>query len=191
MVRTKEFDPDTVLGRALDAFWERGYEKTSLQDLVDRMGIGRRSLYDTFGDKHSLFLQALHRYAAEREAEQRHAIDSAADARQAVRALLESAVLGGAVLHRGCLIVNTATEATTEDGESCAAVRRLLSDGQEILREVIERGQREGSIAAARDAATLTTAVHNAWLGLRVRVRAGVGADELLSDVTAILTLLD
>ena len=190
-MRTKEFDPEVVLGRALDAFWERGYEKTSLQDLVDRMGIGRRSLYDTFGDKHSLFLKALHRYATEREAEHRAIVDGAADARQGLQALLESAVRGGAVLHRGCLTVNTATEATTEDGESCAVARRQLAGSREILHDVIERGQREGSISAARDAATLTTAVFNAWLGLRVRVRAGVGADELLEDVAAILTLLD
>lgn len=190
-MRTKEFDPDTVLGRALDLFWERGYEKTSMQDLVDRMGIGRRSLYDTFGDKHSLFLKALHRYATEREAEQRDTIEGAADARQAVQALLESAVLGGAVLHRGCLTVNTATEATTEDDESRAAVQRQLTGGRAILLEAIERGQREGSISTSRDAATLATVVFNAWLGLRVRVRAGVGTDELLADVAAVLTLLD
>jgi TetR/AcrR family transcriptional repressor of nem operon len=190
-VRTKEFDPDVALGRALDAFWERGYEKTSMQDLVDRMGIGRRSLYDTFGDKHSLFLKALHRYAVEREAEQRATIDNAADARAAVQALLETAVLGGAVQHRGCLTVNTATEATIDDAESCAVIQRQLSDGREILREVIERGQRDGTISAARDAATLTTVVFNAWLGLRVRVRTGIGAEDLMTDVATVLTLLD
>ena len=190
-MRTKEFDPDVALGRALDAFWERGYEKTSMQDLVDRMGIGRRSLYDTFGDKHSLFLKALHRYAAEREAEQRATIDSAADARRALQALLETAVRGGAIQHRGCLTVNTATEATVDDAESCAVIQRQLTGSREMLREVIERGQREGSISAARDAATLTTVVFNAWLGLRVRVRTGVGADELMADVATVLTLLD
>ena len=62
MARPKEFDPDEVLDRALDVFWEKGFEGTSVQDLVDHMGINRGSIYGTFGDKHRLFQQALERY---------------------------------------------------------------------------------------------------------------------------------
>jgi TetR/AcrR family transcriptional repressor of nem operon len=190
-MRTKEFDPDLVLGRALDAFWERGYEKTSMQDLVDRMGIGRRSLYDTFGDKHSLFLRALRRYADERTAEQLDLIERATDAREGLRALLESSVVGGSVRHRGCMTVNTATEATVVDEEACALARRQLADGEAIVRAVVDRGQREGSIPADRDAAALSSVIANAWLGLRVRVRAGTGTDELMAGAAAVLALLD
>lgn len=190
-MRTKEFDPDVVLGRALDVFWERGYEKTTLQDLVDRMGIGRRSLYDTFGDKHALFLRALQRYAGDREAEQAAMIDRAADARRAIRLVLETSVANGIVLRRGCLTVNTATEATSADDAASAAVQEQLAGTRRILRELVERGQREGSITPDRDAAVLTAVMFNALLGLRVRVRAGVGLDELMADVAAVLTLLD
>ena len=56
MARTKEFDEQVVLTKAMNLFWEQGYEKTSMQELVDRMGIHRRSIYDTFGDKHQLCL---------------------------------------------------------------------------------------------------------------------------------------
>ena len=56
MARTKDFDPNIILDRTIDLFWERGYEKTSVQDLVNHLGIGRGSLYNAFGDKHSLFL---------------------------------------------------------------------------------------------------------------------------------------
>ena len=52
MGRAKEFDQEVVLDKAMQIFWEKGYEKTSMQDLVDHMGIHRRSIYDTFGDKH-------------------------------------------------------------------------------------------------------------------------------------------
>ena len=62
MPRPKAFDPDDVLHKAMQVFWERGYEATSMQDLVDCMGINRFSLYSTFGDKHQLFLAALARY---------------------------------------------------------------------------------------------------------------------------------
>lgn len=62
MARTKEFDPEEALDRALDIFWRRGYEGTSLRDLLEGMDISRQSLYDTFGDKRSLFLKVLARY---------------------------------------------------------------------------------------------------------------------------------
>ena len=62
MPRKKEFDVDAVLNKAMEAFWTRGYEATSLNDLLDCMQIQRASLYNAFGDKHSLFLDALRRY---------------------------------------------------------------------------------------------------------------------------------
>lgn len=62
MARTKAFEIDAVLDKAMRLFWTQGYEKTSMQDLVDNMGINRKSIYDTFGDKHTLFLKALARY---------------------------------------------------------------------------------------------------------------------------------
>src|SRR5918999_1970317 len=62
MARHKEFDRDEALQRAMEVFWSRGYEAASVGELVKRMGINRQSLYDTFGDKHSLYLQALDRY---------------------------------------------------------------------------------------------------------------------------------
>ena len=62
MARTKCFNRDEALEKAMQAFWAKGYEATSVQDLVDCMGINRGSLYDTFGDKHQLFLEALDQY---------------------------------------------------------------------------------------------------------------------------------
>jgi len=63
VARTKEFDPDSALRAAMDLFWRKGYEATSMQDLVDGLGIGRGSIYATFGSKHELYLRALDRYA--------------------------------------------------------------------------------------------------------------------------------
>src|SRR5437762_14327137 len=64
MAGKKAFDPQQVLEKAMDAFCERGYEGISIEDLVHCTGIGRGSLYDTFDDKHALYLAALHRYLA-------------------------------------------------------------------------------------------------------------------------------
>ena len=64
MARPKEFDVDEVLDRATELFWTKGYEETSMRDLEEGLGVGRQSLYSTFGDKRDLFLAALDRYAA-------------------------------------------------------------------------------------------------------------------------------
>jgi AcrR family transcriptional regulator len=64
MAGKKAFDPQQVLEKAMNAFWERGYEGISIEDLVQGTGIGRGSLYDTFDDKHALYLAALDRYLA-------------------------------------------------------------------------------------------------------------------------------
>ncbi|MFA9412981.1 MAG: TetR/AcrR family transcriptional regulator, partial [Deltaproteobacteria bacterium] len=62
MARAKEFDREVVLERAMEFFWAQGYEAASMRELLDTMDIGRQSLYDTFGDKHSLFLASLQHY---------------------------------------------------------------------------------------------------------------------------------
>jgi TetR/AcrR family transcriptional repressor of nem operon len=191
MARAKEFDPDSVLRRAMDQFWEHGYEQTSLQDLVTRMGVGRRSLYDTFGDKHTLFVGALTQYVAEQEAMAEESAELASDGRQAVQRLLETSVTSGMVLRRGCLAVNTATEVAAENPEVSGVVEKHFAHTRRLLRDQITRGQTDGSITGTRDPESLAAALFNAWLGLRVRVRAGAGLDPLMADLKATLTLLD
>jgi TetR/AcrR family transcriptional repressor of nem operon len=191
MVRTKEFDPEVALERAVELFWERGYEKTSLHDLVDRMGIGRRSLYDTFGDKHTLFLTALRRYAAHWSDEATRIATEATDARQAIRLLFEMSLTNGAALHRGCMVVNTATEATIEDGRADAIVGQNFAASAELMKHLVDQGRREGSITERGSAAALTSAIYNAWLALRVRVRAGEDPGQLRAELDDLMTLLD
>jgi TetR/AcrR family transcriptional regulator, transcriptional repressor for nem operon len=192
VVRTKEFDPEVALERAVELFWERGYEKTSLHDLVERMGIGRRSLYDTFGDKHSLFLTALRKYAAHYERVSEQIATEATDARQAIRQLFEMSLTEGAALHRGCMVVNTATEATLEDdGQADAVVERNFARSRELVQHLVERGRREGSITEHGSTAALTACIFNTWLGLRVQVRAGENSDLLATELDDLMTLLD
>jgi TetR/AcrR family transcriptional regulator, transcriptional repressor for nem operon len=191
VVRTKEFDPEVALERAVELFWERGYEKTSLHDLVERMGIGRRSLYDTFGDKHTLFLTALRRYAVHWSDEATRIATEATDARQAIRLLFEMSLTNGAALHRGCMVVNTATEATIEDGQADAIVARNFAASGELVMHLVDRGRREGSITERGSAAGLASAIYNAWLALRVRVRAGEDPVQLRAELDDLMTLLD
>ena len=117
MARTKEFDPDTVLRAALDLFWERGYEATSMADLVEHLGIARASIYATFGNKHDLYLKALDRYGELVDPDLLRGLAQPGPVLPAVRALVErfareASEDGG---RRGCFIVNAAVEVAPHD----------------------------------------------------------------------------
>src|ERR1700743_2734758 len=90
MSRTKEFDPDAVLQKALELFWERGAEATTMADLVSPLGIARASIYATFGDKHSLYVRALDRYVQARDPGLVEMLSQPGPVLPAVRALVEA-----------------------------------------------------------------------------------------------------
>jgi TetR/AcrR family transcriptional repressor of nem operon len=191
VARHKEFDPDEVLDRAMRLFWERGYEKTSMQDLVERMGVHKRSMYDTFGDKHSLYLRALDRYVGATEVDQRAVVERADSARDALRALFASAIGDGSGRPSGCFLVNCAAEVALEDPEVGRRVGRAFAGSQSMLLELVVEAQRAGEASARHDPEVLAAALHNAWIGVRVQARAGLGKAELSAMVNGMLAMLD
>ena len=107
MARPKEFDRDQALHKAMEVFWSRGYEAASIRDLVEHMGINRQSLYDTFGDKHALYLQALDRYQEVETRKVFELLERTPSVKKALRQLF-GAVVKGALCkgpRRGCLWV--------------------------------------------------------------------------------------
>src|SRR6185503_2842523 len=125
MVRTKQFDKHTALDEAMELFWQRGYHATSIQDLVDHLGVNRQSLYDTYGGKEQLFLAALERYREIQAAPVRRLLERDGPVREILRDLFRSFVDG--VLSedsKGCFMVNTATEVAGNNevvAQVCAA----------------------------------------------------------------------
>jgi len=190
MVRHKEFDPDDAVADAMALFWERGYEATSVQDLVERTGVGRRSMYDTFGDKHSLFLRALDRYIGTVEDGFRRLAATSADGRAAVHAMFDMLLKSDADDYRGCLVVNSATELGPTDDEVDERLRRHLAVGREVLDAQIRRGQQDGSVTDRIDPETLAGVAFNVWLGVRVGVRARIPRSQIIHDVEKLLDLL-
>ena len=120
MARPKAFDPEDILGRATALFWRKGYEATSVADLVEALGINRGSLYDTFKDKRTLFLAALERYD-EREigATVRHLRNTQGPGRDRIQSLFDNFIRAVEERgdRRGCLICNTAVELAASDPE--------------------------------------------------------------------------
>lgn len=169
----KQFSTDEVLTKAMHAFWARGYEATSMQDLVASMGINRASIYATFGDKHSLFIQALRAYdkrhrAAFLERLRQHNPGKAAIV-DAFDEVIASALEGA---RDGCMLVNTALELSPHD----EAIAGIVSDGMRQVEmffyDMIKAGQAVDEIPLSVDAERTAQALLSLFIGLRVLTRS-------------------
>ncbi|MBC3540254.1 TetR/AcrR family transcriptional regulator [Rufibacter sediminis] len=173
MARTKVFDEDLILNKAMHLFWEKGYTATTAQDLVDRLGISRSSLYDTYGDKHSLFVRALKKYRLERID---HVIQEAAtapDVEKYLRDMFEY-VKNEALQEnyaRGCFIVNSAVELAPCDPEVATIVQSITQDMEDAACNAIQRGQEQGVFTTQFSALSLSRFFLNTLNGLRVTVK--------------------
>ncbi len=170
----KSFDVDATLDRAMHAFWARGYEATSLQDLLDCMGINRGSLYGTYGDKRALFLKALERY--DRQHRRAWVAGIAADATpvDAIARIFEDAVAAAVEKgsRDGCLLVNTALELSPHDKEIQNFVSNALSEMEDFFEHMIERGKAGGTVPGHIDASATAGALLSLFIGLRVLARS-------------------
>ena len=193
MARHKEFDRDEALHRAMEVFWSRGYEATSVGDLVEHMGINRQSLYDTFGDKHSLYLQALDRY---REVEGRkmfELLERPGPVKRALRQLFESVVERslGEGERRGCFVGN----ATSELAGRCKATAEKscsnMAAAEEALYRALLRGKREGEIKGVRDPRAVARFLYSSLQGLQLMSKATKDRKTLEDVVRVTLSVLD
>lgn len=144
----KNFDANETLTKAMHAFWSRGYEATSISDLVECMGINRGSLYATFGDKRSLFIRSLRQYSAVHLHDWIATLSQAHGPRRAIISAFDRAVAsvveGG--FRDGCFLINTALELSPHDEQVSEIVRNCLIEMETFFRDRIEQGQSEGDI---------------------------------------------
>ena len=116
MPRNKEFDYDEKLRTARDLFWKKGYNATSVNDLVDAMQINRSSLYLAYGNKHDLFLKSLSDYIQKKDKQYRRAAEKSDEPLEAIRNIIHS-VFESALQDANCLFTNTVFELGTTDKE--------------------------------------------------------------------------
>ncbi|KGE18045.1 TetR/AcrR family transcriptional regulator [Paenibacillus wynnii] len=191
MARNKEFNVDTVLSKAMTVFWRQGYELTSMQDLVTHMGIHKRSMYDTFGDKHNLFMKVLDRYAEIAESKMDQRIQSLPTAIEAIRLLFDMALHKEESEPLGCLIVNTATELSLHDPEAAEKVNDSFSRTEKILLEIVKHGQDQGEIPKNLDPSALSEYLNNALVGFRVMVKVTRDSSKLQRILDTTLSILE
>jgi TetR/AcrR family transcriptional repressor of nem operon len=188
--RRKQFEPEEALDAAMHLFWWKGFESTTMQELVDEMGINRFSMYDTFGDKHELFLSSLRRYNELMSSARVRALDEAqsglAGIREHFRAMERwyNQEEGQA----GCLVTNTIVEKGPHDEEAHELCAHLLENLEGAFSRALRRARRDGEIQTRenlRDLARYLVGVHQA---LNVLARAGAGARELRGIVRIALS---
>lgn len=187
MARPKEFDEEKALAAALEVFWEKGYEATSVQDLTERMGIQKASLYNTFGDKHALFVRALSAYTTETLEWYRGQLDREGPVREALASLFSELTEG--CEHddscRGCLCMNSAVELAPHDPAIAVLLERHHQAQEEIFCRALTRGQSTGEIPRDLDTTATARFLLNAIAGLSV-ARKGGPRQEQLDDIVRV-----
>ncbi|WP_433934624.1 TetR/AcrR family transcriptional regulator [Sorangium cellulosum] len=185
MARPKEFDRDEALRRSIPVFWEKGFAGTSTEDLVRAMGIGRQSLYDTFGDKRRLFLEALRAYNAYSIAAIMKRLRAGPTALAAIeRVLVELAEARDGARSLGCMGVNAVCELARDDDEVRALTATSAALLEAVLKDAIDEGRSRGDIGRGIDSRAAARFLAATLSGMKVQAKAGASAGAL-RDVAA------
>jgi len=178
MARPKEFDEAAALDAAIECFWSRGYEATSVRDLAAAMGIVGPSLYNTFGDKRRLYQRALAHYVERGFCERVRRFESQMTPREAIGAFFD-------------MIVNSALELSAHDAEFQEALALVLRDMEAFFLRCVQAGQQAGTINATQPADDLARMLLGLLMGLRVLARSRPEPELLRGLVRPALALLD
>ncbi len=193
MARTKEFDPDAALVSAMELFWERGYEATTMADLVEHLDIAKASIYATFGGKRDLYLKALDRYAEIVDPRLLSALSQPGPTLPAVRAVVEQYAdeATGKARNRGCFVVNTAVELAPRDPLAARRVQASWDHLETALAAALVRAQAQGELDPDKDPRALARFLLVLLQGLRVVGKAAIEPGRARDAAAQALNLLD
>ncbi len=153
----------------MDLFWEQGYGATGIAELSDRCQIGRQSMYNAFGDKKALFVQALDRYSCERLGMLIELLEAPGSPLGNVRALLDAWEANWSDPEfRGCLMVNSMAELGVRDAKIKARLDRMLQKMEDAIYTALRRAQEQGELSADRDPRALARTITITGQGLAV-----------------------
>jgi len=188
--RPRAFDREAALAAAMEVFWAKGFESTSISDLTQAMGINPPSLYSAFGDKEKLFLEAMERYSDRN----RNACPYGDEptARGAVEKMLTYAAheFTEASEHpRGCLMMMASTTAANGSEAMRKWIAQRRNSARDYLRARIRRGIEEGDVPAESDATALTDFYFTILTGMALQSREGASRKSVLATVAQAMSL--
>ena len=192
--RPRTFDPDVALRQALDLFWERGYEGTSLNDLAQAMGIASASIYACFGSKEDLFRKVMALYGRTSGEPPRRALREQPTARAAIHAMLRATAdeITRPDMPHYCMLILAAPTGAVENH----AVREFLADGRRgqltEIRDRLARGVADGDLtASAADLDAIARYYTTVVQGLSIQARDGATRAELETVITCAMAAWD
>ena len=193
MGRPREFDVDSALERAMQAFWAKGYKATSLDELCAATGLSRSSLYAAFGGKRALLHRSIERYEGQGVARIGGALARPGAVRDVIAAFLRDMIdqIVAGPGRRGCFLGNCAAELARQDRATAARVRRSLDRIEGLFRETLVRGKARGEIAASADVDALSRFLVSSIQGLRLVGKANPDRAALDSVAAIMLRCLD
>lgn len=188
MARPKAFDPSKALDCALEVFWHRGYEATSLQDLLAAMALSKSSFYETFRSKHALYLAAMDRYRETAIAQYVRLLRDPDDGRQAIVDVFAALVdqLDSPQGRRGCFMNNATIESAPHDAATEARVREAQRALEDAFYRAVRRAQAQGQIPLEKDPRALARFLTSSMHGLLVMAKMAPGR-EALEDVARVV----
>ena len=192
MARPREFDTTEALSQAMQVFWSKGFKATSLNDLLDAMGLSKSSFYDTFGSKHEVFLETIEHYKKTMTAQFSGVAGLNSPARRLIESLFDRAVSrlteeGG---QRGCYLNNCVVEVALHDPQAAKLVNGGISLVEDAFFALVQRGQSEGDIASDKDPRVLARFLTSSLNGLLVLGKANPDREALTDISKTTLTVL-
>src|ERR1700682_1150376 len=174
MARTKEFDLERALHRAISAFSQKGFAATSTEELMSAMQLGRQSMYDTFGDKRALFLKALEVYVSESVRAINVELRAPGSPLAAIRsALVHFSECKDLSSTDGCMGINAICEFGMRDEEVTRITRRAANAQRHTLLDALKRAQMEDELDARTDIEGLADFFESTLAGMRIAAKAG------------------
>ena len=193
MSRPKEFNPDDAIEKAMQVFWHKGYEATSMEDLLTAMDLNRGSLYDTFGDKRTLFLKVMDRYCTTFAGPKFSLLDQPGPALPTLRRFISGMIEGGLAdpQRRGCLIANTVMELSPHEKEIAGTLRQALKMVEDTFFKVLARAKQQGELKPDKDPRALARFLTTMMQGTIVMIKAGASTDVVKQTAETALSIFD
>lgn len=192
MVRPREFDEQIALASAMQVFWEKGYEATSISDLTERMGIQRPSLYAAFGGKKELFEAALKAYVKLSLTYVELKLRSAPSVKESILAYFQGIIdgAGGSNPDFGCLCVNTMVELAPHDPAYAQITGEFQARLTELFQRALEDGIRSGELSNQLNPSSVSRLLTLTAVGLSVTMKLKPAPSQVEHIATEIITLL-
>jgi len=188
---TKQFDQDQALSKALQLFWMKGYEATSMQELVEAMGVNRASLYQTYGNKYDLYVASMDRYIDTSIGLFNQTLENPGPALGGLKALFQNLVLnslqGG--MH-GCFINNTAVELGVHDPALAKKIRDVWNQFEDVFTQMIQRAIDNGELKSDVDVKITAQLLNTQLQGLMVQSKTSISKKKLFDSIDLIFRLI-